>query len=274
MCKDCGCSGHHHDHDAHDHGHHHHDHGHDHDHGHWHSHDGGKTFHSHDSAPAAPAVKKVPLAKAVLADNDADAAANRQWFAERGITSYNLISSTGSGKTALLVETLKKLDIPAAVIVGDPYGEYDADRLRATGAPVTQIQVHESCHLSARQVGEVLESAIPAGTKIVFIENVGNLVCPVAFDLGEQAKVALLSTPEGEEKPLKYPALFAAADIALLTKADLADALGCDMDLMEKNIRRIRPDAAILRVSSRTGNGMDKWIEQLKKTNQNKEGVL
>ena len=263
MCKDCGCSGHHHDHDDHGHEHHHH-----HD-EHWHSHDGGKTFHSHhDTAAHAAPVRKVPLAKAVLADNDADAAANRQWFAERGITAYNLISSPGSGKTALLVETLKKLDIPAAVIVGDPYGEYDADRLRATGAPVTQIQVHESCHLSARQVGEVLESAIPAGTKIVFIENVGNLVCPVAFDLGEQAKVALLSTPEGEEKPLKYPALFAAADIALLTKADLADALGCDMDLMEKNIRRIRPDAAIFRVSSRTGLGMDAWLETLKKTNQ------
>ena len=268
MCKDCGCSGHHHTHDDHGHEHHHHHEG------DWHSHDGGKTFHSHHDANHAAPVRKVPLARAVLADNDADAAENRQWFAERDITAYNPISSPGSGKTALLVETLKKLDIPAAVIVGDPYGEYDADRMRATGAPVTQIQVHESCHLSARQVREVLETAVPAGTKIVFIENVGNLVCPVAFDLGENAKVALLSTPEGEEKPLKYPALFAAADIALLTKADLADALGCDMDLMEKNIRRVRPDAVILRVSSRTGNGMDLWIEELKKTNQNKEGVL
>ena len=261
MCKDCGCSGHHHGHDAHDHGHHHHDH--DHDHGHWHSHDGGKTFHSHDSAPAAPAVKKVPLAKAVLADNDADAAANRQWFAERGITAYNLISSPGSGKTALLVETLKKLDIPAAVIVGDPYGEYDADRLRATGAPVTQIQVHESCHLSARQVGEVLESAIPAGTKIVFIENVGNLVCPVAFDLGENAKIALLSTPEGEEKPLKYPALFAAAEMVLITKSDLETALDWNYQLSVNNIKQVNPDVQIMRVSAKTEEGLDNWIKFL-----------
>ena len=259
MCKECGCGqgphGHDHDHDHHGH-----------EHGHWHSHDGGKTFHSHDHGGNAdvPPVRKVPLEQAVLADNDADAARNRAWFAARGITAYNLISSPGSGKTALLVETLKKLDMPAAVIVGDPYGEYDAERMRATGVPVTQIQVHESCHLSARQVGAVLEEAVPAGTRIVFIENVGNLVCPVAFDLGENAKVALLSTPEGEEKPLKYPALFAAADIVLLTKSDAAEALACDMDLMEKNVRRIHSDARIFRVSARTGEGLDAWIDALK----------
>ena len=259
MCKDCGCSGHHHAHDDHGHEHHHH-----HD-EHWHSHDGGKTFHSHhDTAAHAAPVRKVPLAKAVLADNDADAAANRQWFAERGITAYNLISSPGSGKTALLVETLKKLDIPAAVIVGDPYGEYDADRLRATGAPVTQIQVHESCHLSARQVGEVLESAIPAGTKIVFIENVGNLVCPVAFDLGEQAKVALLSTPEGEEKPLKYPALFAAAELVLITKFDLGAVLDWNCSICIKNINQVNPDVQTMCISTKTEEGFSGWIEFLK----------
>lgn len=261
MCKECGCGQ----------PHRHHDHGHDR--GHWHSHDGGKTFHSHDHAGAAPQVRQVPLKQAVLADNDEAAARNRAWFAERGIAAYNLISSPGSGKTALLVETLKKLDIPAAVIVGDPYGEYDAERLRETGAPVTQIQVHESCHLSAQQVHAVLAEAVPENTKIVFIENVGNLVCPVAFDLGENAKIALLSAPEGEEKPLKYPALFAAADIVLLTKSDAAGALGCDMDLMERNVRRIRPDARIFRVSARTGDGMDAWLEALKQLQkQNREG--
>ena len=251
MCKTCGCGK-----ESSPDGHAHH---HEHDGGSWHSHDGGKTFHSHGEGSV---VRKVAVRKPLLADNDETARRNRAWFAGRGITALNFISSPGSGKTALLEATLKNLDVPSAVIVGDPYGEFDADRLRSAGARVTQIQVHESCHLSAFQIAEVLESAVPEGTRLVFIENVGNLVCPVAFDLGETAKVALLSTPEGEEKPLKYPALFAAADVALLTKADLADVLGCDLDLMEKNIRRIHPEMTVFRVSAKTGSGMAQWMER------------
>ena len=157
----------------------------------------------------------------MLSANDTVAAANRKWFRERNILALNLISSPGSGKTSLLVETLKELkkrNIPAAVIVGDQYGSFDARRMQETGAPVTQIETHSSCHLDAARIQSVLNDAVPEGTKILFIENVGNLVCPVAFDLGEEAKIALLSTPEGEEKPLKYPALFAAAEKILLTK--------------------------------------------------------
>jgi len=259
MCETCGC------------GHHHHDDGHSH--GGMHSHDGGLTFHSHDDSHhhRESSVLTVPLKQAVLADNNTCAEENRTWFTQRGITAYNLISSPGSGKTALLVETLKRLKVPAAVIVGDPYGEYDAERMRVTGVPVTQIQVHESCHLSARQVHDVLETAVPEGTRIVFIENVGNLVCPVAFDLGECAKIALVSTPEGEEKPLKYPALFAAADAALVTKTDLAGVLGSDLEFLKKNILRINPVCRVLFLSARTGEGMDGWMVFLK-SNLSKEG--
>lgn len=245
MCKDCGCE------DALHHHHHHHPHEHEHEHP-----------HVHES-------EIIPLEQAVLAENDRAAEENRAWFHARGIRVFNLISSPGSGKTSLLVETLKRLKtegFPAAVIVGDQYGELDAERLRATGCPSTQIQVRESCHLTASQIAAVREAAVPAGTKILFIENVGNLVCPTAFDLGEDEKVALLSTPEGEEKPLKYPALFSLSHFILLTKCDLAEVLGWDRALCRKNIRTVHPDARILEISVRTGAGMDSWIDFLKQT--------
>ena len=151
------------------------------------------------------------------------------------------------------------------MIVGDQYGEIDADRMRGTGVPVTQIQVHDSCHLTAQQISAVLENAVPAGTRILFIENVGNLVCPVAFDLGEDEKIALLSTPEGEEKPLKYPGLFTAAKLVLLTKMDIAVALGWDKELCLRNLRTTNPEAEILEISSREDRGFDAWIEYLKR---------
>lgn len=194
MCKECGCE------DA-LHHHHHHD-------GEWHTHahvgpDGKVYMHTHGTSPETGS-HVVPLKQAILADNDHAAEENRNFFASRGIRVFNLISSPGSGKTTLLVKTLELLKengISCAVIVGDQYGEIDAERIRVTGVPVTQIQVHDSCHLTAAQIAAVRETAIPGGTQILFIENVGNLVCPTAFDLGENEKVALLSTPEGEEKP-------------------------------------------------------------------------
>lgn len=252
MCKECGCGEANH--------HHHHD-------GGVHAHtgaDGKVYYHSHDSAP-----KTVSLEQAILAKNDSAAEENRTWLHERGIYTLNLISSPGAGKTTLLTRTLeelKKASIPTAVIVGDQYGEIDADRMRSTGVLVTQIQVHNSCHLTAQQISEVLESAVPAGTKILFIENVGNLVCPVAFDLGEDEKIALLSTPEGEEKPLKYPGLFTAAKLVLLSKTDIAEALEWDKELCIRNIREVNHSAEILEVSAKTGTGIAGWIDYLKRT--------
>lgn len=249
MCKDCGCGEHHH-------------------HGHGegvHAHtgaDGKVYYHSHE-----PAAREVPLEQAILAKNDNTAELNRAFLRGRGTRTFNLISSPGSGKTTLLTKTLEHLKaagIPTAVIVGDQYGEIDADRMRSTGVPVTQIQVHDSCHLTAQQISAVLETAVPAGTKILFIENVGNLVCPVAFDLGEDEKIALLSTPEGEEKPLKYPGLFTAAKLVLLTKMDIADALGWNKELCIRNIRTTNPVAEILEVSSKTETGFEAWMEYLK----------
>ncbi|MBO5763487.1 MAG: hydrogenase nickel incorporation protein HypB [Lentisphaeria bacterium] len=267
MCKNCGCSGHghSHDHDHHHHDHDHchdHDHPHDHDHGHHHPHDHDHHHHDHD----LPAGRRIVLEQSLLAANDAGAEENRRWLRERGIAAVNLISSPGSGKTTLLEKTLDRLQaagIASAVLVGDQYGELDADRLRGRGAAVTQIQVHDSCHLSAAQVAAELERAVPEGTKLLIIENVGNLVCPVAFDLGEEAKIALLSTPEGEEKPLKYPGLFAVADLVLLTKMDLAEVLDFKRETCRQNVLRINPDARIVEVSSRKGDGMDEWMDYL-----------
>ncbi len=254
MCKNCGCDD--------SHAHHHHEHG-----GESHVHydaDGKAYTHRHEHEPAG---KVFSLESAVLAANDSVAEANRAWFRERGITAFNLISSPGSGKTLLLEKTLDALHlagIPTAVIVGDQYGEADAARLRNRGAAVTQIQTHDSCHLNAGQLQTVLADAVPAGTRLVLIENVGNLVCPVAFDLGEDAKIALLSTPEGEEKPLKYPGLFAVAALVLLTKMDLAPVLEWDRELCLANLRTVNPDAIVLEVSARRGGGMDGWIDFLK----------
>lgn len=250
MCKDCGCG------EVH---HHHNGNG-------VHAHtgaDGKVYYHSHKT----PAPQIVSLEQAILSKNDDTAEQNRKYLRERGIRTFNLISSPGAGKTTLLKKTLEHLKsagIPAAVIVGDQYGEIDAERMRGTGAPVTQIQVHDSCHLTASQIAGVLDSAVPEGTRILFIENVGNLVCPVAFDLGEDEKIALLSTAEGEEKPLKYPGLFAAAKIVLLTKMDIADALEWDKTVCKANIRNVNPEAEVLEISARKGTGFDGWITFLK----------
>ena len=265
MCKDCGCSGHHYEHS-----HHHHDHGHDHSHDHSHGEhthtrpDGTVYTHTHSEAEN----REIAIGSAILSANDRIAAENRGWFRSRRITAYNLISSPGSGKTTLLVKTLEKLSaegIKTAVIVGDQYGDIDAKRMQATGCAVTQIETHSSCHLDAARVQNVLESAVPEGTQILFIENVGNLVCPVAFDLGEKAKIALLSTPEGEEKPLKYPALFAAAELVLITKCDLEAALDWNYQMSVENIKQVNPNVQIMRVSAKTEEGFADWIEFLKK---------
>jgi hydrogenase nickel incorporation protein HypB len=208
----------------------------------------------------------VAIERDILAKNDAYARQNRRRFAERGLFVLNLVSSPGSGKTSLLVRTIAALEgaVPAAVIEGDQQTARDADRIRATGAPAIQINTGKGCHLDAQMVGQAF-TALPAEQGgILFIENVGNLVCPAAFDLGEAHKVVILSVTEGEDKPLKYPDMFHAADLLLINKIDLAPYVDFDADAAIEYARRMRPGLPVIRLSATTGEGLDAWIEWLR----------
>ena len=207
------------------------------------------------------------MEKKILSRNDELAEKNRQWLAERGITALNLISAPGSGKTLLLEKTLDRLRgrVPCAVITGDQRTDNDARRLQGKGAVVRQIETISACHLDAERVGQLLPEVTHDGAKLLFIENVGNLVCPAAFDLGENFKVALLSTTEGEDKPVKYPALFSLAPVVVLTKMDLAPHLDWSLARCRENLRRMRPGVFVFELSAKTGDGMDQWIDYLVK---------
>ena len=198
----------------------------------------------------------------ILAKNDREANANRREFSRLGIFALNLVSSPGSGKTTLLVETIGRLggELPITVIEGDQQTSNDAERIRATGAKAVQVNTGKGCHLDAHMVGHALERLAPAADSVVMIENVGNLVCPSAFDLGESHKVVVLSVTEGEDKPLKYPDMFAASDLMILNKCDLLPHLAFDAALVEANARRVNPAIEILRLSATTGEGMDAWL--------------
>jgi len=207
----------------------------------------------------------IQIEQDILAKNNAYAAENRGYFAGRGILALNLLSSPGSGKTSLLVRSIERLagKLPVAVIEGDQATANDADRIRATGAPALQINTGKGCHLDAHMVGHALERLNPAAGSILFIENVGNLVCPAAFDLGEAHKVVVLSVTEGEDKPLKYPDMFHAADLILLNKVDLLPHLDFDVDKALAAARQVNPKARMLHVSARSGEGLDAWIDWL-----------
>ena len=209
--------------------------------------------------------RTLQLETKILARNDEVAEENRRWLTARGVYACNLISSPGAGKTLLLERTLERLQhrIPCSVIVGDVQTDHDARRLQGKGAHIQQIETRNACHLNAQQIGQLLPEIVPQGTSLLMIENVGNLVCPAAFDLGEQQKIALLSVTEGEDKPLKYPALFHHAAIVLITKIDLLPYLAWDKTLCRKNILTVRPDAKIFELSAHSGVGMDAWIQFL-----------
>ena len=289
MCTVCGCSGtvkigdleltheeahqlglpHGHDHD-HDHVHAH-DHGaHDHDHGHAHPLLSGGTIHfglgvAGTSVPGMSQSRLIEIETGILSKNDAIAATNRRVLRALGAFAVNLVSSPGSGKTTLLCETIRRLGShPLAVIEGDQQTSNDADRIRATGADAVQVNTGKGCHLDADMVARAMDALPLAPGGFLFIENVGNLVCPAAFDLGEDAKVAILSVTEGEDKPLKYPDMFTAARIALVNKVDLAPHCDTDLDLIETNLRRVNPMIEVIRVSARTGEGMEDWLRWLK----------
>lgn len=243
-----------------------HQHAHDHDHPHEHSHDhddlhfGLGAAHSH--APGMTQGRMVQIERDILSKNNDYAAQNRIFFEERGILALNLVSSPGSGKTTLLVRSITELkqSIPLAVIEGDQQTLNDAERIRATGAPAIQINTGKGCHLDAYMVGQALPKIPLPDESLLFIENVGNLVCPAAFDLGEACKVAILSVTEGEDKPLKYPDMFQAARLMLLNKCDLLPYLSFDVELAEENARRVNPAIEIIRVSATTGEGLGDWL--------------
>ena len=206
--------------------------------------------------------RMVRLEKDILAKNDEYADANRSLFAERGVLALNLVSSPGSGKTTLLCQTIEALEdtLPIAVIEGDQQTSNDADRIRATGAPAVQVNTGKGCHLDAHMVGHAARHLGLADGSLLFIENVGNLVCPAGFDLGEAHKVVILSVTEGEDKPLKYPDMFHAADLMVLNKTDLLPHLDFDVDACIANARKVNPRIKVLKVSARTGEGMADWI--------------
>jgi hydrogenase nickel incorporation protein HypB len=197
----------------------------------------------------------------ILAKNNAYAAANRELFTAAGSFAVNLMSSPGAGKTTLLVRTLSDLKgrFPAAVIEGDQQTSVDADRIRATGTPAFQVNTGKGCHLDALQVTRAAGSLGLAPESVLFIENVGNLVCPAGFDLGEAKRVVVLSTTEGEDKPLKYPNMFAACDLLLVNKIDLLPYVAFDVGRMVDYARRIKPNLEVIEVSATAGQGLDRW---------------
>lgn len=257
---------------AHDHGGvtghaHDHDHSHDHDHGHHHHGAHGDLHYGTGPAgahvPGLSQARMVEIETSILAKNDAFAAENRTRLEAAAVLALNLVSSPGSGKTTLLVKTIEALKgrVPLAVIEGDQQTVNDAQRIRATGAPAIQINTGKGCHLDAHMVGHAIDHVGMPEHGILFIENVGNLVCPSAFDLGEAAKVAILSVTEGEDKPLKYPDMFTAARLVILNKTDLAPHCDVDLDLCEANAKRVNPTVEVIRLSARTGEGMQAWLD-------------
>ncbi|MEM9592170.1 MAG: hydrogenase nickel incorporation protein HypB [Pseudomonadota bacterium] len=252
-----------HDHDhahSHDHGH---DHGHSHSHGHahvHHNHDhGAGRHHTHEHIEADG--DTVSLEARILAKNDAEAASNRAWFAERGILALNLVSSPGAGKTTLLERTIRDLKdkVPLSVIEGDQATTNDGMRIRAAGAPAVQVNTGVGCHLEADMVARGVQQLDPGQNSVVMIENVGNLVCPAMFDLGEHAKVAILSVTEGDDKPLKYPHMFRAADLVLINKIDLLPHVEFSVAEAVRHTLEVNPRANAMTLSARTGEGMDDW---------------
>ena len=278
MCRVCGCGegetiieGHEHTHE-HDHEHSHknsHEHDHpDHSHGHDHHDYGQGAAHAH--APGLSQSRMVQIETDILGKNNEYAALNRRWFSEQQMLTLNLVSSPGSGKTALMTRTINDLknELSLSVIEGDQETANDAERIRETGVKALQINTGKGCHLDAHMIGHALETLKPEAKGVLFIENVGNLVCPAAFDLGEAHKVVILSVTEGEDKPLKYPDMFHAADVMLLNKIDLLPYLNFDVEQCIEYARRVNPGIKILPVSATTGEGMDTWYQWIKTTQQ------
>jgi len=248
------------------HGPHDHDHDHEHRHGHMHRHaDGVWHSHAHETRGQGPSAtsrgETLDLQLRILAKNDAIAAQNRAWFAGREILALNLMSSPGAGKTTLLERTIAELKDEASffVIEGDQATSADGERIRAAGAEALQVNTGVGCHLEAEMISRGLAELRPSPGSIVMIENVGNLVCPALFDLGESAKVVILSVTEGDDKPLKYPHMFRAARLMIVNKIDLGPYVDFDRNRCLKNAQHVNPDIEALELSSKTGEGFADW---------------
>jgi hydrogenase nickel incorporation protein HypB len=244
---------------------HSHPHGHAHPHVNVHKHPHRHSAVDESAATGAAAARLLSVEQDLLARNDAIAARNRHEFHAVKTLTLNLVSSPGSGKTTLLVETLKRLGAkyPVGVIEGDQETTADSDRIRATGAPAIQINTGKGCHLDAVLVRTAMHRLGVPASGILFIENVGNLVCPAGFDLGEAHKVVIVSVTEGEDKPLKYSGMFAASALMVVTKIDLLPHLDLDIERLIANARRINPTIGILKLSAKSGEGMERWMHWL-----------
>jgi hydrogenase nickel incorporation protein HypB len=272
MCSTCGCGGpegeakilkpgeHHHDH-PHD---HHHDHDHDHHHTHDHSHDHPHDHHHGHDHHHTKSILEVE--QDILSANNLAAERNRGYFEALNITALNLVSSPGSGKTTLLETTIKDLgdEMPFAVIEGDQQTTNDADRIDQLNIPVRQINTGKGCHLDSEMIRRAYQDLKPAQDSILMIENVGNLVCPALFDLGERYRVVIISTTEGDDKPLKYPDMFAHSHICIINKIDLLPYVQFDVDKVKANALKINPSLAFFEVSATSGEGMSQWYDWLK----------
>ncbi len=295
MCVTCGCSDnakatvtdldsgkvvtiehdHSHEHDnhpTHDHSHEHHVHDHDHEHPHSHEHD-------HDHSPAHTHAgmhgTTISLEAEILAKNDLLAERNRDWFDGRNILALNLVSSPGSGKTTLLERTITDLKnkLPINVVEGDQETVNDAERIKSTGCRVVQINTGTGCHLEADMLARGIKELQPPMDSVVMIENVGNLVCPALFDLGEKCKVAILSVTEGEDKPIKYPHMFRAAEVMILNKIDLLPYVNFNVDDCINYAKTVNPDITIFQLSATTGEGMNDWLQQQMQKNSGNEAI-
>ncbi len=236
-------------------------HSHSHEHDSTHSHEHGSA-HNHEYGSA----KTISIEKDILAKNDALAESNRAWLKAHNVVALNILSAPGSGKTALLEETIKTLkdEIPIFVLEGDQETANDAMRIRASGCSAVQINTGAGCHLEAGMIASALNELRPADNSLLIVENVGNLVCPALFDLGEKHKIVMLSVTEGEDKPLKYPHMFRAADILILNKVDLLPYLSFDIELCIANALSVNPRLKVFRVSALRGEGLNEWFAFLR----------
>ena len=275
MCSTCGCSSNengitltkmgenrhtHHHHDDHTHSHeHHHEHEHNHDHEH-HHHDHNHGHHHHHD------LNIVELEKDILHQNQLGAERNRGFFEALNIFAMNLVSSPGSGKTSLLEKTIAELkgEIEFSVIEGDQQTTNDAARIHALNVPVLQINTGKGCHLDSEMIAKSLKELKPKQNSILMIENVGNLVCPAMFDLGENQRVVIISTTEGEDKPLKYPDMFYSSNICIINKIDLLPYLKFDVEKLKENTKKVNPNIQFFEVSATSGEGMEAWYEFLR----------
>jgi len=223
---------------------------------------------------------EIKVVRKVLSVNERMAEQNRRLFSEKGVYVINIMSSPGSGKTALLEKTLSRIaaDIPTAVIVGDICTTNDADRLARSGVPVLQINTDAfggECHLAAHVIEKAVDELNLSGIRLLFIENVGNLVCPAEFDLGEDRRVVIMSTTEGEDKPLKYPLMFRTCHAAVINKSDLLPYLDYDLQQAKTNILNVHPEMPIFTVSAKTGEGIEAWLDWLKhRVREKSSGVI